>query len=74
MEAAMTFGWVPDRPDIRDFAICGQTSPGNCRVAAKNSRRKRAAATPVDCVSSIRRLKIKDPGIVHGQRGHRHGR
>ena len=41
----MTFGWVPDRPDIRDFTICSPSIAVQLsKVTAKKRRRSRADA------------------------------
>jgi C1A family cysteine protease len=54
MEATMTFGWVPDRPDIRDFtvdspAIATQLSRvGGVRGSARRRKSARTAAASVD--------------------------
>ena len=36
----MTFGWVPDRPDIRDFTICSPSIAVQLSKVAAKKRRK----------------------------------
>ena len=39
----MTFGWVPDRPDIRDFTICSPGIAAQLSKASTKGRRKRGS-------------------------------